>query len=85
MLAEHVEHYSLAQYPDAPPPAVTEPDENHPHCSEMPSFYLSTFYTVAIANDGNTIEIINPQKTVHSDTELESLAHGILSGGKTTG
>lgn len=94
MLREHAERYILSQPFFASMPANPEPDPDpekpdpgseRPHYSDLPSFQLSTFYTVAVTYDGEILEINNPQKTVHSDDELEKLAREILSENKTTG
>lgn len=86
MLAEHAERHILSQqFFNAPPPAAAEPNRGRPGFSESPSFQLSTFYTVAMTYDGEVIEIRNPQQTVHSDSELESLARELISKNKTAG
>ena len=85
MLKEHAEHYVLAQPSGMPPPSRSEPNVEKPHYSDMPSFQLSTFYTVAMSYDGKILEIKNPQQTVHSNDELEELARGLSVVDKATG
>lgn len=85
MLREHAEQYVLSQPFDAPPPAKPEPDIRNPHYLDLPSFQLSTFYTVAMTYDGKLLEIKNPQQTVYSDEELESFARDALADDKVTG
>lgn len=85
MLAEHAKHYQLAQRPALPPPVDPIRSKENPDYAQLPSFQLSTFYTVAITYDGETAEINNPKETVHSDAELEELARAVLSSGKITG
>ncbi len=51
----------------------------------MPAFQLSTFYTVAMNDEEEILEIINPQQTVHSNEELKALAHELAATGKTAG
>lgn len=83
MLAEHAQHYTLSQRPEAPPPV--DPIRDNPPYADQPIFRLSTFYTVAVAYDGRILETENPQEALHSDAELEALAQDILSQNKTTG
>jgi len=85
MLKEHAERYILSQPSDMPPPEGSEPNMKKPHYSDMPSFQLSTFYTVAMRYNGEILEIKNPQQTVHSNDELEKLARDLLADNKTTG
>lgn len=85
MLKEHAERYVLFQPSEEPPPAKPEADRGRPHYSDMPSFQLSTFYTVAMSYDEEVLEIRNPQQTVHSNEELESLARELATTDKTTG
>lgn len=85
MLKEHAERYVLQQPSDMPPPPKPEPDIGKPHYSDMPVFQLSTFYTVAMSYDEEILETKNPQQTVHSNEELETLARELAATGKTTG
>ena len=56
-----------------------------PDFSESPIFQLSTFYTVAMTTNGETIEIKNNQQNIHTDTELEELAQKIVKHNRTNG
>lgn len=85
MLKEHAERYILQQPSDITPPPKPEPDKGKPHYSDMPAFQLSTFYTVAMNDEEEILEIINPQQTVHSNEELKALAHELAATGKTAG
>ena len=85
MLLEHAERYALHQPFGERPPEKPEPDSGRPRYSDLPSFQLSTFYTVAMTYEGEALEIRNPQQAVHSDEELESLARDILGNGEVTG
>lgn len=87
MLLEHAERYVLHQPLGERPPGKPEPDPDpgRPRYSDLPSFQLSTFYTVAMTYEGEALEIKNPQREVHSDEELESLARDILGEGEATG
>lgn len=85
MLKEHIEHYVLSQPSVTPPPAKPEPDKGKPHYSDLPSFQLSTFYTVAMTYDGEILEIRNPQQTLHSNDELKELADELSACDKVSG
>lgn len=86
MLMEHAERYVLSRPSSVPPPEKPESEMGKPpYYSDLPSFQLSTFYTVAMTYERKTLEIKNPQQAVHSDEELEQFARDILANGKTTG
>lgn len=84
MLSEHAAQYTLSRPAQLPPPRP-EPSGEMPRYADQPAFQLSTFYTVAIDGAGEIIEINNPQRQLHSDEELQTLAREILSDGKTAG
>ena len=50
-----------------------------------PDFQLSTFYAVALAEDGSVIEVDNGEKDIYSDDELAETARSILAGNRTSG
>lgn len=89
MLKAHAEMYNLPPeiygfHHDRPMP---EPNGHgfNPAFINSPMFRLSTFYTVAISDSGETLEIINEPPTVHTDSDLENLALNILAGNKDSG
>lgn len=87
MLERHVELYLLEHppangaIPDKPP----GPDMGRPHFEDTPAFQLSTFYSVAISKDGQTLEINNGKEGVYSNRDLEQIAYGILENGHLSG
>lgn len=90
MLMAHAQMYSLNQsFEDLAPPNRPRPQENHDFKGgfnpDSPMFQLSTFYTVAISYDGEVLEIKNEPSTVHTNSELESLARSIVSSKKQSG
>ncbi len=85
MLQEHAVRYGLSQPFNIPPPARPDPILEKPRYLDMPSFQLSTFYTVAMSHEGEILAVENPQPALHSDEELEALARQLAAGGRTTG
>jgi len=86
MLRSHWEMHTLPQAFDTiQPPARPRPEGNHNFGPESPMFRLATFYTVAIADGGNVLEIKNHSQTVYTDEQLENLAKDIIKAGKPTG
>lgn len=69
------------------PEQGTEPDKEKtaPGDANSPEFQLSHFYTVAISDAGEILEIENESSTIYTDEELQTLAEEIVSGTKTTG
>lgn len=69
------------------PEQGTEPDKEKtaPGDADSPEFQLSHFYTVAISDAGEILEIENESSTIYTDEELQTLAEEIVSGTKTTG
>ncbi len=82
MLQMHVQGYT----PDGrtPPPARPGPEGLGP-TPQTPLFRLSTFYTVALDQEGKVLEIKNDQPDLHTDKALEALARQIIAEGKTFG
>lgn len=84
MLKAHSDMYIPPKELDIPENMPVPPEDKHGF-SDTPQFRLSTFYSVAVTYDGETVEIKNDQPTVHTDAELEALAEKILAEGKTNG
>ncbi len=82
MLKAHAQTYSLTgAFNGMMPPSRPFPSGNPgspPDFTESPMFRLSTFYTVAISQDGDVIEVKNEQPTVYTDDELIGFAQNIL-------
>lgn len=56
-----------------------------PHFEDMPTFKLSTFYTVALSYDGRILEIKNSDSGIYSDEELIEIACDLIEENKSTG
>jgi len=85
MLMTHAATYSLPNAStETRPPMKPFLGGNHSF-EQSPMFQLSTFYTVAIAENGDILEVKNEQPTVYSDEELTSFAQNVLMLSKTTG
>lgn len=90
MLQTHARMYTLSSaFEEMVPPNRPKPSGDHgfnPDFNpESPMFQLSTFYTVAVSDDGTVLEIRNEPPTVHTDADLEELAQRILKSGKESG
>ncbi len=95
MLERYAALYSLEQQPDGqnrPLPVPGEqgppglwPDQGKPPIDERMDYQLSTFYSVALSEDGTVLAVDNGEKTVYEDTALVALAKDVLSGSKTSG
>lgn len=89
MMTAHAEMYTLSDPFGDMPPIMPKPENGDnrfdPGFSESPMFQLSTFYSVAVSYDGETLEIRNSQPNLHSDSDLEELADKIIRGSKTKG
>ena len=75
--------YFLGQQPEEPP------EQGHslekPPIDDRPDYRLSTFYSVAIADDGTVLASDNGEKDVYSEEELTQTAQGLLEGKKQSG
>lgn len=85
MLKTHADMYVLHQPMNEMRPGKPMPNGGNPKFADSPIFQLSTFYTVALSYDGEILEIKNESPTVHTDADLETLAHNIIDKGRTTG
>ena len=88
MLKAQADIYEL----DFSMPIIGMPPNMMPHVPEKPGFItespifrLSTFYSVAISDTGEVLEIKNEQPTIHTDEELEKLGMSIFKNSKTSG
>lgn len=87
MLKEHTELYSLnpqdtndIKFDNRPKPGGGNPDFR-----DTPMFKLSTFYSVAISEEGELLSIDSRDNAVYDDEELLEIAREIISEGKQTG
>ena len=94
MLERHAQMYVLADHvsddrPEALPPDWMEPlpggEHGGKHFNNSPSFQLSTFYSVAISDNGQTLATDIGDRGVYDAAVLESYAADILKGGETKG
>ncbi len=76
MLAEQAHQYVSESFLDEEPPEM--PDTGKPSIADKAGFALTTFYTVAFSDDGETFETMNDKPTVRSNEELEELAKRIV-------
>lgn len=65
---------------EAKPPTPDDPPPEALH-----KFDVSTFYSVAIADDGTVLKTENESGTMYSDETLEAYANEIISGSSETG
>lgn len=72
LLVEHAHLYVSSSFLEEELP------ESPPESSNMPKLELTTFYTVAFSEDGETFETMNDKPAVHSNEELEELAKKIV-------
>ena len=87
LLKAHAEMYTISQsiidVPQRPP--MPNGGNFGPQFNESPMFQLSTFYTVALSYNNETLEVRNNQTKLHSDSELEELARKIVSSNREKG
>ncbi len=90
MLRTHAQMYTLSQSmdqimpPNKPMPGG-DPGFKPDFDPEAPKFQLSTFYTVAVSDDGTVLEVKNEPPTVYSNEELVHMAKRIVEEEKETG
>ena len=90
MLQSHAQMYNLPNaFDQMMPPNGPRPDGNpgfKPGFDpESPKFQLSTFYSVAVSDKGEILEIKNDSPTVYASDDLAQMAKDIIKDGKSTG
>ncbi len=99
MLKAHADMYTLGISDDdgndknndkvSAPPEKPEPDDgarkDGGRFADSPMFQLSTFYTVAVSDTGEVLEVKNDRPAVHSNSELQKTAQDIINGGREYG
>ena len=99
MLDRYTDLYSLDQdlsgqmgpeaKPDGEIDARPKPDgQNDPigkPLDERPDYQLSTFYSVALAEDGTVLAADNGEKDVYSEEELVRIAEELIAEGRSSG
>ena len=83
MLERYTDLYYLGQQPEEREEQEPGP-EKHP-IDDRPDYQLSTFYSVAIADDGTVLASDNGEKDVYSEEELINTAKELLEGNKQSG
>ena len=64
---------------------VLRPDQGRPPLDERPDFQLSTFYSVALDDDGTVLAVDTGEKSVYGEDDLVEIARDILEGGAASG
>ena len=90
MLLAHAQMYNLPNaFDQMMPPNGPRPDGNpgfKPGFDpESPKFQLSTFYSVAVSDKGEILEIKNDSPAVYTSDGLARMAKDIIKDGKSTG
>ena len=85
MLERFVEMYSLNPGGEERPGPAPVPEKRELPPDQKPDFQLSTFYSVAIAEDGSVLSVDNAGRDIYSSEELVRIADSVLSGGKRSG
>ncbi len=73
-------HESDRQEMQGPPP-----DPGKPPIDERRDYQLSTFYSVALSEDGEVLAVDNGIKAVYEENDLAELAKGIFEGNTSSG
>lgn len=99
MLERYAELYSLEEQPSGDDFPVSKPKPHldmtesdfdkpvmdAPHFEDTPVFRLSTFYSVALSENGEILAIHNDNTAVHGNEELADIANEIVNGRKVHG
>ncbi len=95
MLNRYAEMYSLEQQADRQNRFLPEfgsqnlpgtgQNQGRPPINERPDYQLSTFYSVALSEDGTVLAVDTGEKTVYEESTLVEIAKEILVGNRTSG
>ena len=85
MLGRYAELYDLRREQSVPEPPPRPDGKNDPPPDERPDFQLSTFYSVALAEDGSILAVDNGEKALYEEEELIRIARQLLSEGRSSG
>ncbi len=91
MLERYAELYFLGQNPEPEPKpgGLEETDSGakpaKPPIDDRPDYQLSTFYCVALAEDGTVLAVDNGEKAVYSEEDLVEIAQELLEGKRRSG
>lgn len=84
MLEEYADTYTLDNQGGMFVPGKPIPGKGGPYFG-TDQFKLSTFYSVAVSNDGKVLAVSNDESAIYSDEELEEIAINIFKGNDTNG
>ena len=89
MLERYAELYYLDKQADAPVPEPPDgragPPRGKAPLEERPDYRLSTFYSVALGEDGSVLAADNGEKDVYTEDELIGIAREILNENRASG
>ncbi len=85
LLEQYVSSYTIPGSADAAPLASSTPPRPGARPEEPPMLELSTFYSVAIAKDGQVLKVDTADISTLSESTLTELARQILQSGRTDG
>ncbi len=97
MLKHYAEQYEFGRQEelpdDSPPEPKPLPDQNPPPEPQPgkppldggPDFQLSTFYSVALGEDGSVLAVDTGDKDVYTEEELTGIAEELLAAGQPSG
>ena len=85
MLKEHAALYTLSKQEGGSSGDFVRPTQNRGHHANTNQFKLSTFYTVAVSYEGETLAIQNTKEEIYTNAELETLAQGVLKKSAESG
>ncbi len=84
MLERYVDFYSLENPPGAGGPHEI-PDDDHHRPKDEQIYNLSTFYSVAFADDGTVLAVDEGESGLYTRDELIASAQSLIDSGKTKG
>ncbi len=84
-LARYVELYSFKKSPDSQEAPEPSPMRGVPPFDIRPDFQLSTFYSVALADDGTVLAVDDGEKSVYEAEELIRMAQELQGGRRPSG
>ncbi|MDO4989901.1 MAG: HAMP domain-containing sensor histidine kinase [Eubacteriales bacterium] len=88
MLARYAQLYDLRREQGSPEPLPMPDGINAPGpgpADPPPDYQLSTFYSVALAEDGSVLAVDNGEKALYEEEELIRIAEQLLSEGRPSG
>ena len=71
--------------PGGPDPSDPGAKKGKPPLDDRPDYQLSTFYSVALADDGTVLAVDNGEKAVYSEEDLVRIAKELLAENRESG